>query len=127
MTDQPSSGALSKEDSAKMERLERTNRVLDGNQKSTSKTLDGFRRLVQVATAVVLAFVMMAWFIDHPALQSSTKNPLLAGLAVICVAYLVALELAHGRTGVIVFLIISGTASAGISGGYAACWLHHHM
>jgi hypothetical protein len=110
-----------------MELLERTNRILDKSQKTTSKTLDGFRRLVQVATAVVLAFVMMAWFIDHPALQSNTKNPLLAGLSVICMAYLVALELAHGRTGVIMFLIISGTASAGISGGYAACWLHHHM
>jgi hypothetical protein len=117
----------SKEDNAKLEKLERANKTHVAEQKTNSRTLDAFRRLVQIATAVVVALLLMAWFVDHPAMASSTKTPVLGALALICVAYIVALELAHGRTGVIMFLIISGCTSAALSGGYAMCWLHHHM
>jgi hypothetical protein len=51
----------------------------------------------------------------------------LGALFLICLAYILALELVRGRTGVIVFLIISGTLVAGVGGGYATCWLHNHL
>jgi len=115
------------EENAEIDKLKSANKSQAAEQKSISKTLDGFRRLVQIATAVTVALLLMAWFVDHPALASSTKTPALGALVLICLAYLVALELAHGRTGVIMFLIISGSTSAGLSAGYAICWLHHHM
>jgi|WetSurMetagenome_2_1015567.scaffolds.fasta_scaffold00184_36 hypothetical protein len=117
----------SKEDNALMDRLKSENRVHAVEQKSTSRTLHVVVRLVQVGTAAVIALLLMVWFIDHPALSSSTKTPVIGVLFVICVAYIVALELARGRAKVVIFLVVSATAACSFSGGYATCWLHHHM
>jgi hypothetical protein len=122
-----SASSPSKEDNATMSKLQQVNKAHVKEQKINSLTMDAYRRLLQLATAVVIAFVLMAWFVDHPALASNTKNPLLGAILVICVAYIGALELVRARTGVVIFLIISGTASASICGTYAVCWLHHHL
>ena len=118
---------VSKEDNATITKLEATNRTQAADQKSTSRTLHVVLRLVQVATAVVIALLFLAWLVDHPALSSSTKTPVLGALFVICVAYILALELARGRAKVVIFLVVSGATSCGFAGGYVACWLHGHL
>lgn len=119
--------SAAKEATATINKLEMANKTQAADQKSTSRTLDVVRRLVQVATAVVIALLFMSWFIDHPALAPSTKTPLLGALFVICLAYILALELARGRAKVVIFLVVSGTSACSFSGGYAFCWLHSHL
>lgn len=117
----------SKEENATIDKLRTANRAQEAEQKSTSRTLHVVVRLVQVATAVVIALLLMVWFLDHPALAPSTKTPVIGALFVICAAYVLALELARGRAKVVIFLVVSGTSACSLSGGYALCWLHHHM
>jgi len=115
------------EANAKVAKLEDVNRTQASEQKSTSRKLDAVRRLVQVATAVVIALLLMSWFVDHPALAANTKNPIIGALFLICLAYIVALEMARGSSGVVIFLVVSGASVSSFCGGYAACWLHHHL
>lgn len=119
--------AATKEENATITKLEDVNRRQAADQKSTSRTLHVCMRLAQVATAVVVALLLMVWFVDHPALASSRKTPAIGALFIICLAYMLALELARGRAKVVIFLIVSGTSACSFSGGYAISWLNCHL
>jgi hypothetical protein len=118
---------LSKGDNAEIEKLQRTLHTQTTQNKGISRSLDGFRRVIQLGTGVVLGLLVMVWFVDHPALSSNTKTPVLIALFLVCLAYIAALELARNHTKVVVFLIVTGAAAVGFSGGWAACWLRGHL
>jgi len=100
--------------------LERsTSRTTTQEQKTINRKLDVIRRLVQVATAVVMALLLILWFVDHPSLAPHTKQPILGALFIICAAYALALEVGRGSTGVVLFLVASGLAISMFAMGYA--------
>jgi hypothetical protein len=102
-------------------------RTQDGQAKAVNRKLDILRRLVQVATAVVMALLVMLWFIDHPDFAPSTKQPVLGALFIICLAYILALEIGRGSTGVVIFLVASGVAISMYSLGWATCAMHRYL
>jgi hypothetical protein len=113
--------------SAEVTTLQGEVRTKKEQTKAISRKLDILRRLVQVATAVVIALLFILWFIQHPALSPSTKQPVLGALFIVCAAYIVALELARGSAGVVIFLLATGNTITMLSLGYTLCRMHEYL
>ncbi len=98
--------------------------------KTINKRLDVIRKLTMLATAVVMAMLIVLWLFTHPGFETLThgaKTPILAGLFVVCLAYIVALEVGKGSSAVVMFLVFSGFGVSAFALGFATAELRHYL
>jgi len=113
---------------AERDKLKSKTETQTEEKRSDNRRLDALRRLVQIATAVVMALLVILWFMEHPDLVShDTKQPILGGLFIVCLAYIAALEVARGSKSVVIFLVLSGMSISSFALGYAAHALRHYL
>lgn len=83
-------------------------RKLKTNEKQSNRKMDAARRIVQIGALVTSIILIIGMFIHHPAIDGPYTKQVLGGLVVICVGYIVALEVARGNFGFMLFLMLSG-------------------
>jgi hypothetical protein len=116
--------------SAQVTKLQSTNAAQGKETKNTNRGLDVLRRLVQLGTSVVMALLILLWLINHPGFETLThgeKTPILAGMFIVCGAYIVALEIGKGSSSVVIFLVASGLAVSSYAAGYATSELRRYL
>jgi len=116
--------------SAQVTKLKGTNEAQGKENKTTNKRLDVLRRLVQLGTSVVMAMLVLLWLINHPGFETLThggKTPILAGLFIVCGAYIAALEIGKGSSAVVIFLVATGLVVSSFSAGFATAELRRYL
>lgn len=93
-------------------------RLLDGQRKGSNRKLDAARRVVQIGTLVTIVILVIVIFTNHPAIDGVYTKQKIGILIAICAGYAVALEVARGNFGILLFLMQSGTAAFSFGLGY---------
>jgi len=99
--------------------LGQTVRQNAAEKKRTNRNLDVVRRLVQLCAVVVIVLIIVLLIFTHKTLPHPHKYPAAAFFGIVCVAYVVALEIARGNFLVVLSLLIGGTATTFFALGYA--------
>ena len=99
--------------------LGRLTRLHTAEKQRTSRKMDLIRRLVQLTCAVVIVLMVVLLIFTRTTIQHPHKYPAAAFFSIVCVAYMVSLELARGNFSVLLFLIIAGNSVTFFAFGYA--------
>jgi hypothetical protein len=80
------------------------------------------RRLAQIGTFVLLVVMSVIVFVMHDPLSGMHRVHALTILYIVCIAYMIALELCKGSPGLVLFFVCSGLLVTGFTGGFLSCY-----
>lgn len=84
--------------------------------------IDLIRRLAQIATLVLLIIMSVIVFVLHDPLAGMYRVHALAILYIVCIAYIIALELCKGSPELVLFFVCSALLVTGFTGGFVSCY-----